>query len=435
MKFIKLHFLTLLISAFALAEANGQTRELGSSGRLLDGVAALVDEDVVLRSELAQQVSLIAQRFREQQNELPPLSVLERQILEQLVIRRIQLQRAQRLGIVVSDEILNRALSDVAQRQNITLEQLPGALAQENIDYALYRQDMREQMILQQLRQRDVIQRIAVSPKELESCRNRQTSTLAQQMDYDISHILISVPSDASPEELDAARGKLDEIYSRLDSGESFAQLAVAFSDGQTALEGGSLGWRKGSQVPTLFADVVAEMDSGGVSQPIQTGSGFHLVRLNDKRGAERIMEDQIRVRHILMVPNEILDDAAIRQKIGGIREEILSGEEFGAIAKAVSEDPISSAEGGDLDWAGPNTYAPEFEQVINALEIGEVSEPFRTRFGWHIAEVTDKRVFDTTENVKDQQCFEQIRASKLEEETELWLRRLRDEAYVEYRM
>ena len=421
--------------AVSSGAAHGQTRDLGAGGELLDGVAAIVDEGVVLKSELERQIAVIIERLRQQNTQLPPLSVLEGQILDQLVLRRIQLQRAERFGIQVSDDFLNQTLSRVAQENNLTLEQLPQALEADGIDYGAYRQDMREQMILQQLQQRDVVSRINVAPKEMDACLYRKENTATDDVDYNISHILISLPSAATRGQLDEARGRIAQINERLAAGEDFAQLAVALSDGQTALEGGSLGWRKGSQLPTLFADVVVELEPGQVSETIQSGSGLHLVRLNEVRGAAKVMVDQRRVRHILLRPNEILDSDAVRQKLIGIREQLLSGESFSDVARAVSEDQVSAAEGGDLGWAGPDTFAPEFEQVINGLALNELSEPFRTRFGWHIAEITDTRVYDTTEELKTQQCFEEIRASKLEEETELWLRRIRDEAYVETRM
>ena len=433
--FLKIGALTAILASVAGANlAFSQTRELGGSGILLDGVAAIVDDGIVLKSELRQQVTLIAERLKDE-GTLPPLSVLERQILEQLVVRRIQLQRAERFGIVVSDDLLNQALTRMASQQQISFEQLPARLAAEGIDYGLYRQDMREQIALEQLRQRDVIGRINVSPKEMNHCLTRSQNSAADNLDYNTSYILLGAPEAASPQELDQVRQQLDNIYERLKAGENFAELAVRFSDGQNALDGGTLGWRKGSQLPTLFADVVVELQAGEISQPIQTGSGFYIVRLNETRGAEKVLEDQVRVRHILVTPNEILDSAAAEQKMVGIRNQIVGGEEFSAIAKAVSEDPISAADGGDLGWAPAGTFAPEFEQTIATAEIGTVSEPFRTRFGWHILEVLERRQHDTTNEVKEQSCFESIRASKLEEETELWLRRLRDEAYVEYRL
>ncbi len=417
-----------------------QTRELGGTGELLDGIAAIVDNGVVLRSEFNERMELTINALNqiqlqtppEQRQAMPPLSILEEQVLEQLILHQIQLQRAQRFGIIVSDEFLNQALSGVAGEANLTLEDLPNALAEEGIDYAMYRQDTREQLILDQLQQRDVIARIIVAPREMELCLSRSEQNASDEIDYNISHILIGLPSSATDSEVSEARKRVDEIYERLQAGEEFSQLAIAYSESQAALDGGALGWRKGVQLPTLFASEVIAMEAGNVSDPIQSGSGFHIVRLNDVRGAEIVMIDQIRVRHILLRPNEILDDSAVLQKLIGIRNQIIEGDDFATLAQATSEDPVSAAEGGDLGWTGPGTFAPEFEQQLAALELGELSEPFQTRFGWHISEVTERRSYDTTEEMKELKCAEQIRSSKLEEERELWLRRLRDEAFVE---
>lgn len=434
-------FLALL--GLAANRSWSQTRELGGTGVLLDGVAAIVDNGVVLKSELELRVALIIENMRlsqlalppEQRRPLPSLSVLEGQVLEQLILHQIQLQRAARFGIVVNDEMLNQALSSVAQEIGLTLEALPSALAAENIDYAMYRQDSREQMALDQLQQRDVYASIVVSPRELEFCLERSSTSLAEDVDYDISHILIGLPSNATQAAVDDATARVAEVYDRLDAGEEFSQLAITFSDGQTALEGGSLGWRKGYQLPTLFTDAVIAMEPGEASAPIQSGSGFHIVRLNETRGAQVIIVDQVRVRHILLRPNEIMDDDAVQQRLIGIREQLLAGEEFGPIARSLSEDPGSASEDGDLGWVEAGIFVPEFEERLNSLELNELSEPFQTRFGWHLVQVTDTRTYDTTEEIKEQRCADQIRESKVEEERELWLRRLRDEAFVEYRL
>ena len=436
--------LTYIAAGVLLAsQAWPQTRELGGTGELLDGVAAVVDNGVVLKSELSERMSLVMENLREQQRQmppeerrpLPPLSVIEDQVLEQLVLRRIQLQRAERLGIVVGDELLNQAISGVARENGLTLEQLPAALASEGIDYAMYRQETREQMMIEQLVQRDVIARINISPRELEQCLARSSASLAEDVDYNLSHILISLSPSATREEVAAARAEIEEIFTQLENGADFAQLAVAHSDGQGALEGGSLGWRKGAQLPTLFADIVVQMEPGSVSDPIQSASGFHIVRVNEVRGAQAVMVDQIRARHILMQPNEILDEATVEQRLSGLREDILSGDDFGAIAQALSEDPASAAENGDLGWVVPTDFVPEFAERLEALEVGELSEPFRTRFGWHIVEVTDRRTYDTTEELKEQRCAESIRASKMEEQQQLWLQQIRDQAFVDLRL
>ena len=419
-----------------------QDRELGAGGELLDGVAAVVDDGIVLKSELAERMELVTANLRRQQEEqppeqrrpLPPISVIEQQVLDQLVLREIQLQRANRAGITVSDDLLNEALAQVAQNLGYTLEELPAVLAAESIDYAAYREDSRRDLILEQLQQRDVLNRISITPRELEQCLANLEANASSAFDYNISHILISVPANATAQDVETARQRIDEIRARLDAGEDFARLAVATSHAQTALDGGSLGWRKGSQLPTLFADLVLRMKPGEYSAPIQSGSGFQIVRLNEMRGAERTMVDQLHVRHILLRPNEILDEAAVRQKLLGIRAQIIGGDDFGTVARAVSEDPESATDGGDLDWLSPGDTVPEFEQAVAQLPLHELSQPIKSRFGWHLAEVLERRSFDTTDDMKRTECARQIRASKAEEERQLWLRRLRDQAFVDVR-
>jgi peptidyl-prolyl cis-trans isomerase SurA len=415
--------------------AAAQTRELSSSGELLDGIAAVVNDGVVLKSELDAEIQRIVERLRAQGTQLPPPRVLREQVLERLIVQRIQLQRAQRANIDVSDETLNQALANIAQRNGTTLADLPQLLASEGIDYAAYRADLRNQIAIDQLRQKEVIARISVTPREVDEYMARQAGKEGLNQEFLLSHILVAVPPSASSEQLRAAEEKVNDLARRIEAGEDFAQLAVAFSDGQQALEGGSLGWRKGTELPSLFAEVAPGLAKGQVSPPLRSPSGFHLVKLDDRRGGEPIMEDQVRVRHILIRTNEILDDAAARQKLGEIRARILGGEDFAAVAKVVSEDEQSAVQGGDLGWSGPGTFVPAFEQRVNQLPIGEISEPFKTEFGWHILRVEERRTYDATTDRQRQRAILAIRNSKLGEETEIWARRLRDEAYVEYRM
>ncbi len=425
----------LLASLLACAGASAQTRGLSDRGELLDGVAAVVNDGVVLKSELQTEMDRIVERLRAQGTNLPPERTLARQVLERLVITRIQLQRAERVGIQVSDETLNNALASVAQRNNVSIAELPRVLAQEGIDYQAYRSQMRDQIAVEQLRQRDVLSRITVTPREIDEYLDRQSGRAAFNMEFNLSQILVAVAPTASPDAVAAAEKRVEELRERLRNGEDFAELAVSYSDGQQALEGGSLGWRKGDELPTLFAEIVPGLEKGQVSEPVRSASGFHLVRLNDRRGGEPIIEQQVHARHILIAPNEVLDDDAALDRIRGIRQRILDGDDFATVAKAASDDPGSKNEGGDLGWTGPGTFAPEFQEVVERLPEGVVSEPVHTRFGWHIIEVLGRRVQDTTEEVQRQQAALAIRNSKLGEETDLWMRRLRDQAFVEYRI
>ena len=434
-----------LTAAFLLGsqQALAQTRELGGAGELLDGVAAIVDDGIVLRSQLNQRITTVINNFQNSMAQLPPaqrrplptLSLLEEQVLEQLILAELQLQLAQRFGITVGDDALNQGIANVAQNVGIPLEQLPDALAQDGIDYVTFRNETRNQMILDQLHQRAILSNIVVSPREMDLCLANTTLTAAAELDYLASHLLIGITSTATRTEINQAREQVEEIHQKLENGENFTELALTYSDGQTALEGGSLGWRKGAQLPTLFADVIIGLDEGQHSEPIQSASGFHIVQLDAARGAQAMMVDQLRIRHILMEPNEVMDDSAVLQRLRGIREQILNGGDFAVFAQTVSADAISGAEGGDMDWTEPGIFVPEFETVVAGLEIGELSEPFKTQYGWHIAEGLDSRSYDTTEEVKEQQCVQQIRGAKLEEERTLWLSRLRDESFVEVRM
>ncbi len=415
-----------LLSAHAMAQ----------SGERLDSIVAVVNEGVVLESELDRQTSLIMARLREENVQLPPEDVLRDQILERLIIDRIQLQRAERIGIRISDEMLNTALADVAQRNNISFANLPEVLGRQGIDYGAYREEMRDQLALEQLRQVDVLSRIAVSPREVNQCLENLEQNVGANTEFNISHILISVPANATAEQFREAEREARELYDRLQAGADFAQAAVSFSDAQNALEGGSLGWRKGTQLPTLFTGVVEELSPGEIAEPISNASGFHIIRLNDMRGAlARSEVNQAHIRHILIRPDEIVDDATAKQKLTELRDRILAGESFADLAQLNSADPGSASEGGDLGWTSPGTFVPEFDRVADSLPIGELSEPFRTRFGWHILEVTDRRVYDNTEEVRERNCIGSIRAGKLEEETQLWLRRMRDEAFVDKRI
>jgi peptidyl-prolyl cis-trans isomerase SurA len=437
MKFARLASLLLSFVLLLPALTQAQTRELSSSGQLLDRIAAIVNDGVVLTSELDEQTEEVIARLRQQNTELPPRNVLRRQILERLIMEEIQMQRAQRLGIQVSDEMLNGALADVAQRNGISFADLPRQLEAQGIDYRSYREEIRKQLTLQLLRQRDVIGRINISPRELEQALARQQSGPDLNSEYNVSHILISVPVSATPEQIQAREERAREVWEKARAGQDFAQLAVTYSESSTNIEGGSLGWRKGSQLPSIIADVIPKLKPGEVSDPIRTPSGFHLFRLNEVRGGiQQAVQSQVHARHILLRTNELEDDETVRQKLADIRRRVLEGgEDFGAIAAVTSQDPGSGPQGGDLGWAGPGTFVPEFEQQLDSLQENEISEPFKTQFGWHIVQLLGRRVHDITQDKLRQQVFVQLRESKAEEETELWLRRLRDEAFVEYRM
>jgi len=418
-----------------LGAAHAQTRELTTKGVLLDRIAAIVNDGVVLDSDLEEQIQAVTARLREQRLDPPPQNVLRQQVLERLVIQQIETQRAEKDGIKVPDETLNQALQEVAERNHIAFAQLPEALQQQGIDYSAYREDMRKELQLGMLRQRDVLQRISITPREIDQYLDKQAKTPNEHNEYNVSHILIAVPETATPEQLEQADKKAQEVYSHAKAGEDFAKLAVANSNSQTALEGGALGWRKGSELPTFLADLIVKLKPGEVSEPLRTPTGYHIIKLNDVRSEQpKALEDEVHVRHILMKTNEIQDDATVKQKLNALRDRILKGEDFAGLAQVNSQDAPSQSQGGDLGWADPRSYVPEFQAAIANLKDNEISEPFHTQFGWHIVQMLGHRRIDNTNEVRRRDAAEAIRASKAEEETELWLRRLRDEAYVEYK-
>ena len=400
----------------------------------MDRVAAIVNDSVVTTSELDEQVAVITERLQQQRTALPDTDTLRKQVLDRLIVQEVQMQRANRVGIKVGDEQLNAALTEIAQRNNIRLADLPRALAQQGVDYAGFRDNIRKEITLTQLRQRDVIGKINVTPRELEQFIERQKRMPSETTEYNVSHILIAVPQEASQAQVDELAKRAQDIFERATGTEDFSRLAVAYSNSQTALEGGSLGWRKGPELPTFFAEEIVKLKAGGISKPIRTPSGFHLIKLNETRdvsGTSKVVE-QNHARHILIRPNELQDDATVRQKLTGIRERILKGEEFAAFASAQSEDTTSAVNGGDLGWNGPGTFVPEFAATLATLNDNEISQPIRTQFGWHIIQLLGRRTFDTTEEQLRNRAFMQLRESKADEETELWLRRLRDEAFVD---
>lgn len=415
---------------------DGIAAELSETGEMLDGIAAVVNDGIVLKSQVNRQISMIILRASEQDMRLPPQDILEEQVLEQLISEQVQLQRAARIGIEISDQILNSALKRIAEQNGMKFEELPETLAEQGINYGEYRRDMRTQLLLEQLRQIDVVGRISVAPREIEQCIADMEDNVVVNSEYNLSHLLISVPDSATADDYAEAQAEADDVYQKLSDGADFAEMAIRHSDIASGLEGGKMGWRKGSQLPTLFSDVVGPLGAGQFSKPIRAVSGFHIVKVNEIRGAlERSEVQQKEVRHILVSPNEIIDSETAQQKLRDAHDRILAGESFAEVAKLVSDDTGSANNGGEMGWVDPGSFVPEFEKVADEIEIGVLSDPFETRFGWHILEVTDRRTYDNTEEVKERNCIERLRNGKLADESELWARRIRDEAFVDKRI
>ncbi|MBT8143124.1 MAG: peptidylprolyl isomerase [Gammaproteobacteria bacterium] len=407
--------------------------ELSDDGLLLDRIVAVVNDGVVLQSEFEAQLQSIRRGLNAQGVALPPEDLLRAQVLENLVLKRIQLQRADRLGLTVSDEDVNRALATIAERNGIPLSQLPAALALQGIDYNLYRNEARTEMILEQLRMRDVASRVTVSRGEVEQLLANE---IGDNNEYEVYHLLIAVDADASESEIAAAEAEAAQLAGRLRNGDDFGPIAVTYSDSPGVLQSrGNLGWRGADELPSIFADQVTGMSKGEVAGPLRSNSGFHVIQLNDLRGTERVMTEQRKGRHILIQPTEVLSEDEARSRLEALRARIINGEDFATLAETESDDAGTARRGGDLGWANPGTFVPEFEAQLANLQPGELSQPFRTQFGWHIVELLDVRQQDTTNDARRNQAAQMIRMRKIEEETQNWLRQLRDEAYVEVRL
>ncbi|NNF52498.1 MAG: molecular chaperone SurA [Gammaproteobacteria bacterium] len=418
-----------IIGLFPLSAAGAD--DVG--GELLDRIVAVADDGIVLQSELDSRVTTIKQQLTASNTEIPPDDVLQEQVLESLIVKNLQQQLAERAGIVIADAQLNAALEQIARRNNTTLGELPAVLASEGIAYFDFREELRDELALNQLRQREIISRIEIS--QLEVDQMLEASGQTSDKDYNISHILVALPADADQAAVATALEKAGDLTNRLREGEDFGRLAVAYSNGQQALNGGALGWRKGRELPTLFAEQVVKMERGDISQPMRSSSGFHIIRLNDVRGENPVYEQQTNARHILIMPDELNSDEQAREKLSEIRVQLLEGADFGDLARTVSDDPGSAPRGGELGWNGPNTFVPEFNAAMAALAPGEISEPFRTQFGWHIVQLLERREQDTSDANRRNQAYMAIRARKAEEELQMFVRRLRDEAYVDIRL
>ncbi len=401
----------------------------------LDYIAAVVNDDVITHSELDRRVHTVEQQLSDRNTRLPPADVLRRQVLERMIMERLELQEADHSGIRVDDETVTRVVAKLAGENHLTLPQFKQALEREGMDFGQFRENIRNQVMISRLRQREVERHVSVTQQEIQNQLANMASRGDTGREYHLGHILIAVPEAASPEQIQKARQHAETVLKRLRTGADFGQTAVAESDGQQALQGGDIGWRRGSQLPTAIGELVAKMNPGDVSPPLRSASGFHLFKLLAVRDNEQHIVKQALVRHILIRPNQIVSDSEARQRLERLRQRIVQGDDFAKLATAQSDDKASAAEGGSLGWVSPGEMVPEFEQVMNSLQPGEISEPFRTQYGWHIVQVMARRNHDETEAVKKNRAREAVRQRKTDEALESWLRQLRDQAYVDVRL
>lgn len=398
---------------------------------MLDQVVAIVDDDVIMASELRERVQSITQTLQTRGAELPPEDVLIRETLDRLILESLQLQLAQRVGVRISDAQLNAAMERVAAQNRMSLEEFRQALEAQGESFAAMREQVRREMLIQQVQRGNVNQRIQLSEQEVENFLESSEGQKLVQPEYRVLHALLPLDSDASDTEVQAAREHVQSLLRRIRAGEDFGEV-VSASSGKYTFTGGDLGWRKLEDMPSLFADVAPDLDKGETSDPVRSPSGWHLVHMADRQGGGEQIVSQTRVRHILIRPSEILTPEEAREKLAELKARIEAGEDFAELAREHSEDIGSAAEGGDLGWTMPGQMVPEFEAAMQETEVGELSEPVRSQFGWHLLEVLERREQDMSQQAMKNRAMEVLHQRKYEEELDAWLRKLRDEAFVD---
>jgi peptidyl-prolyl cis-trans isomerase SurA len=399
---------------------------------VLDRVAAIVNDDIVLQSELNQRTAAIYVNIQESGTQPPAKEVLKKQVLERLISERIQLNIGYNAGVRISENEIDKTMARLAAGSNLSMQDYLASANAGGTSIKDLRQQIANEMIMMQVQQGSVMRGIHISEQELNNFLNSEEGKLMNSPDIMLGQILISVPSSATVSDIAAAQKKLDEIIVQISQGADFKQLAIANSDDQSALEGGDLGWRKQAQLPSLFTDALEGLEPGEISNPVRSGAGFHLLKLYDQKGGEEKLIEQHFSRHILLTPNEIRHEDDTVALLNEIREKLQAGEEFISQAKEYSEDPGSALKGGELGWSTPGSFVPIFEQTMNSIALNEISEPFKSQFGWHILQVTDRRMQDFSDEILRNRADNLLRQRKYSEELQVWLQKIRDEAYIE---
>jgi peptidyl-prolyl cis-trans isomerase SurA len=400
---------------------------------VLDRIVAVVNDEVITRHELEERVKFATKQLRQQGTPLPPKDALERQLLDRMVTDRVQLQFAKETGLRVDDTELDRAINRIAQENKMTAQQLRQVLDKDGVPFARFRDDIRNEIVITRLREREVDHKIVVTEGEIDNFLSLQQRADVND-EYNLSHILVVVPENASPEQIQARRERAEQAYAQLKSGADFRQVAVAFSEAPDALQGGTMGWRPSSRLPTLFTDALKSLGAGELSPILRSANGFHILKLNDKRGGGApVIVQQTHARHILMKTNELVSESEARNRLLALKERLENKADFAALARAHSED-ASATKGGDLGWLSPGDTVPEFERAMNALKPGEVSAPVQTPFGWHLIQVLERRNEDMSKERQRLAARQTLRARKSDEAYQEWVRQLRDRAYIELR-
>lgn len=400
----------------------------------LDRIVAVVNEEVITQQELSARVDFAFRQLRQQGTQPPAREVIERQLLERLITDRVQLQHARDIGLRIDDAELDRALVRIAEENKLSPAQMRATIEKDGVPYEKFREDLRNEITISRLREREVAQKIVITESEIDNFIQAQQSQ-GRNDEYNISHILVTVPENATPEQLQARRARTEQALAQLKAGTDFRQVAAAFSDAPEALQGGLIGWRESSRLPALFLDALRPLKAGELSELVRSPNGFHILKLNERRGGQAaIMVQQTHARHILIKTNELVSETEARNRLLVLKERLDNKADFAELARSRSEDG-SAARGGDLGWLSPGDTVPEFEQAMNALKPGEISPPVRSPFGWHLIEVLERRTQDMTREGQRLNARQALRERKTDEAYQEWVRQLRDRAYVEQRL
>ena len=406
-----------------------------SDGIEVDHIVAIVNDDLITRNELDKEIDKILARLSNAGQQVPPKSAVEKQVLDKLIEERLQVGKAISLGINVTPDMLATMIGNIAKSNSLTLSELRTALAAEGISFKSFQQQIEKQILLSRLKNQEIINKINVSDAEIDSLLKQDKQIGRKNTEYLIQHILIGLPEGASPAQIGAARDKAISIVEQLQQGADFSSLALLHSNGRNALEGGSLGWLKNNQLPSLFTDVVAGMSKGDISPPLRSSSGYHIIKLTDLKGNKQKFVTQTQARHILINTSEMVSDEDARTRLEQLYIRIEGGDDFARLARSHSDDKGSAIKGGELGWVSPGSVVKKFQEEMDKLQPGELSKPFRTEFGWHIVQVLDRRQHDNSEQILRSEARKIITERKAKDATDLYMRRLRDEAYIEIRL
>ena len=420
----------IVIAGCLLAPAVATAQD--SSNTHIDSIVALVDEDIILRSELDLAVAGIVQRVRESGESMPPMHLLEKQVLERLIVRELQIQRALQTGIRISDADIDQALMSLAQKNSMTIQQMRQVIETDGEDFAEFRRNIGEELMTERLRQRIVNGMEPITDTEVDILLASEDLSGGE---YNVSHIMVGLPDGSTPTQISAAQNKVDNIHQRLVDGLDFASAAISYSDSQEALEGGLVGWRDLNSVPAFFADAMRELQPGEFTPPIRSPSGFHILKVNDFREQRQVVVKEYNARHIMIEVDALMTPRLAMDTIIEIKGKLGDGEDFAVLAKEYSDDPTSANLGGDMGWFPPQAYGDRVYQTLIALTAGQTSEPFQTEGGWHIIELLETREIDRTEEAIRAEARDKIMMRKAEQEIEKVLRQFRDEAFVEIRL